>query len=60
MSNPLSSSETSAFFKVPTLKGLEDFHVWKSAITDLLLMLSALDIVEGRELMSVDGTETTI
>ncbi|CAD6975579.1 unnamed protein product [Tilletia controversa] len=44
-----SNTESTALFKVPTLTGLDDFFQWKSALTDSLLMLGALDIVEGTE-----------
>ncbi|KAK0542882.1 hypothetical protein OC845_006403, partial [Tilletia horrida] len=63
MSGSITGNESAAFFKVPTLTGLDDFAQWKSAMTDSLLMLGALDIVEGTEprLLAIkyeDGKET--
>ncbi|CAD6979739.1 unnamed protein product, partial [Tilletia controversa] len=49
MSSNTSNGESTALFKIPTLTGLDDFFQWKTALTDSLLMLGALDIVEGNE-----------
>ncbi|CAD6925493.1 unnamed protein product, partial [Tilletia laevis] len=49
MSSNNSNGESTALFKIPTLTGLDDFFQWKTALTDSLLMLGALDIVEGNE-----------
>ncbi|KAE8206478.1 hypothetical protein CF319_g9660, partial [Tilletia indica] len=56
MSNQIGTSESSALFKVPTLTGLDDFYLWKTAITDSFLMLGSLEIVEGTEPMPVSAT----